>query len=230
MKNNKLQSREELIVKHIHLVNNIVNKLYKKLPKLLDKDDMRSIGTLGLIEAVDNFNPSLNVKFASFAERRIQGNILDALRGEDALSRRLRSHIKKIEKAVVILEHKLGRVASDNEVADDLNIPVQMYQDIITKTQQNRKVIIPDMLEESLDTLHNLNCPSTLYEDKVFIKHFAEEIFKLTYRERAILAFYYYENLKLYEIANILNLHETRISQILTATITKLKEGIYGSK
>lgn len=219
--------RDDLIIKHIPLVKSIVNKLQVKMSSFMEYDDMYSVGLLGLVLAADKFDPSHKVMFKSFAKQRIKGAILDSLRIEDHLSRNMRSKQKKIEATVNLLEHKHHRCISNVEIAEELNIPLQDVDYILTNiqiktTEEDKEDIYLSIPDSDLFNSENILITNEL------IKLIINAIDSLTHREQLVFALYYYEAINLKDIGKLLNLTESRIAQILHKSLYQILEVLNG--
>ena len=217
--------REQLILDNLYLVHTIVNKIQKKLNYIYSTDDLISIGTIGLINAVDNYNTTFNVKMSTFANRRIYGAILDYLRTEDYLSRSNRTKLKRIEKVVQYLEHELGREAYSEEIAKRLNIPLEEYYQHQMETDFITKEDVANFTDTSIQQ-DEFYMPDNEIHFNQFIEKLSEKILSCSDKERLIFCLYFYEDLPQSEIGEILNLQEARICQLLRKTILTIKVDI----
>jgi RNA polymerase sigma factor for flagellar operon FliA len=222
--------RDTLINENISLVTRIVNHLKPRIPPNIDYDDMMQIGILGLISAADNFNDKLGVTFVDYAKSRVKGSIIDEVRKMSDISRLAIKNTQEHSKAIHFLTSTLERTPTSNEVAQYLNISINEYE--AQRTHAERfKIDAPaenDSEYDIFDTfLSDVSNPIDDIEGED-IKHFLmEEINKLSERERQILQLYYYEEFNLKEIAEIIGVVESRISQILSKTIKHLRLKIH---
>ncbi|MDE7168580.1 MAG: FliA/WhiG family RNA polymerase sigma factor, partial [Mucispirillum sp.] len=192
-------------------------------------DDLFSAASIGLIESMDRFDKSRNVSFNTFAERRIKGAILDSLRNLDFLPRNVRSRLKSLEKAVNELSRKLGRKPSVQEIIDNTDYDEEdVYR--LMGLQENEKMLsldetVGDGEESSL--VDFIRSSGLTPEDEVMkaslTERMGEEIDKLSNKERQVIALYYYEELTMKEVAEALDITESRVSQIHTSAMQKLK-------
>jgi len=224
--------REELILKHLYIVHIIVFKIRKRFNTISDNEDLISIGTIGLINAVDNYKTTFGTKLSTYARRKVYGAILDFFRSEDHLSRSNRTKVKKVEQAISYLEHELGRESTFFEIAEKLQVPLEKYYDYVLDTQQVQE----DSIEESYeaegvasieleqDSFYN---PNNILLSHEFINNLTEIILELPERERVIFALYFYEELPMRQIGLLLNLKESRISQLLQKIVKHLKETVH---
>lgn len=224
--------RDALIVEHLHLVKYLVAKIASQLPPHLDQQDLTSAATVGLINAVDRFDPGRGVLFKTFAEQHIRGAIIDELRSLDVLSRTMRDRYKRVEKEVVTLGHQLGRNPTSEEVANALNIDLEAYYEMLDDIHVYTFINIDDSWEDGEGNslcLADVLCES---EDKnpqqqVMGMQLAEAlgaaIDQLPEKERLAVTLYYNEELNLKEIGELLGLCESRISQLLSQAMVRLR-------
>lgn len=222
--------RERLILEHLPQVNLIARRLHDRLPASIGMNDLVSAGVLGLINAVDNFDASHNVQLKTYAEHRIRGAMLDSLRGLDWAPRDRRKRAKEIEAAIAAAEQRLHRVPADEEIAAELNTSVEEYRKSLADVQglslgsfelagadgepRDLLRLIPDSEE---------NMPSVIFERSELQQLLARSIEKLPEQERLVLSLYYEQELNLREIAAILKVHLSRVGQIKTQAILRLR-------
>jgi RNA polymerase sigma factor for flagellar operon FliA len=231
VKQKELKIRNDLILKHLYVVYTIVFKIQKKFNTTVDSEDLISIGTIGLINAVDNYKTEFGTKISTYARSRVYGAILDFFRSEDHLSRSSRTKVKKIEQMITYLEHEAGREVTSDEIANKLSISVETYYQHTLKTQQIFMDSIDISYEEDMintleleqDDIYN---PDNIIHYKEFIQKFSKQILELSERERLIFCLYFYEGIPMGEIGRILGLQETRISQIIRKIISTIKINI----
>ncbi len=221
--------RDQLILEHLPQVRLIARRIHDRLPASVPLDDLVSTGTLGLIAAIDNFDPRQNVKLKTYAEYKIRGAILDSLRGLDWAPRQKRRKAKRIESAIASAEQKLHREPNEEEIARELNLSLEELHGWLVEV---RAVNLG-----SLDyTGEDGNCevlrfvadseekwPSRLLERTELRRVLDEAIEKMPEPERGIIRMYYRQNLPLREIARMAGLHESRISQLKTQGILRLR-------
>jgi RNA polymerase sigma factor for flagellar operon FliA len=222
--------RERLILDHLPQVRLIARRIHERLPASVPLDDLISTGIVGLISAIDNFDESLNVKLKTYAEYKIRGAILDSLRGLDWAPRQKRRRSKQIESAIEELERELHRSPSEEEIAERLGVPVEQYHewliDIRGVNIGSLEQAPPD--EPGRDLLKFVaaaedSWPSVMVERAELERLLAASIDKMPTVERTILGLYYYEELTLKEIAGMMDLHESRISQLKTQAVLRLR-------
>lgn len=223
------EEREQLILEHLPQVRLIARRIQERLPESICLDDLISTGVLGLISAIDNFDPSHNVKLKTYAEYKIRGAILDSLRGLDWAPRQKRRKAKQIEAAIAVAEQKLKRSPTEEEVARELEIPLEEYHGWLVEIRGlNIASLEYAGNGQGKDLLHYLpddgeNLPSTLLERSELERLLAERIDEIPEIERTVLSLYYHEELTLREIAQVVNLHESRISQLKSQAILRLR-------
>ena len=221
--------RNEIAEHYLQLVKIVCGRLAVSLPPHLDRDDLLSSGFFGLLDAIDRFDVTRNVKFETYAGVRIRGAILDYLRSKDWIPVTMRQRIRKYEQTVCRLENELGRAATDQELAEALEISVEELQTLIS--QCNSATIIP--LEEYLktDVAEAIDTnPANSTEFFELKETLAKAIERLPQKERTVISLYYYEELTLKEIAMIMNLSEARISQMHTKAIFRLRGYLANSR
>lgn len=226
--------RDRLIVKYGPLVKYVAGRLAMGLPPHIDVDDLVSYGVFGLIDAIDKFDPSRQIKFETYAIARIRGSMLDSLRAYDWIPYSVRQKAKELERAYARIEARLGRSATDLEVAEELGItPAQL-----DKTLQDVRGMAVVSLDEvwmgedesghglrPIEVLEDPNADDPLrhveFEDRKRI--LAESIAKLPEKERRVVSLYYYEGLTSKEISQVLGVSQSRISQLHSRAILRLK-------
>ena len=221
--------RERLILEHLPQVRLIARRIQERLPESVSLDDLISTGVLGLISAIDNFDPGHNVKLKTYAEYKIRGAILDSLRGLDWAPRQKRRRAKQIEAAITEAEQRLHRAPTEEEVAAELKVTVGEYHEWLVEIRGLNVASLECATgEQGRDLLHYIPdkeelLPSTLLERAELERLLAEGIDAIPEIERTVLSLYYREELTLREIAQIVKLHESRISQLKSQAILRLR-------
>jgi len=224
------EERERLILEHLPQVRLIARRIHERLPESVNLDDLISTGTLGLIAAIDRFDPRHNVKLKTYAEYKIRGAILDSLRGLDWAPRQQRKRSKMIEAAISAAEQRLHRAPSEDEIATQLHLTLDEYHewlvDIRGVNLGSLEVASPD--EENRSLLKYIsddeeNWPSRLLERSELQRLLADAIDRIPRTERTVITLYYHEELTLREISKIVNLHESRVSQLKSQAILRLR-------
>jgi RNA polymerase sigma factor for flagellar operon FliA len=228
-----INDREQLILDHLPQVRLIARRIHERLPGSVSLDDLVSTGIVGLIAAIDHFDPKMNVKLKTYAEYKIRGAILDSLRGMDWAPRQQRKRVKEIEKTISILEQRLKRAPSEEEIAAELNLSMREYHEWLIDV---RGINLGSLEgsgndEEGWDLLRFVsdneeNWPSRLLERSELERLLAEAIERMPYVERTVLSLYYHEELTLREIAKVVKLHESRVSQLKSQAILRLRSNL----
>jgi RNA polymerase sigma factor FliA len=224
------ENREELILEHLPQVRLIARRIHDRLPESVSLEDLISTGVVGLIAAIDRFDPSQNVKLKTYAEYKIRGAILDSLRGLDWAPRQQRKRAKQIEAAICSAEQRLHRSPSEEEIAAELGQTIEEYHSWLV---DSRGLTLGSLEnaggeEEQHDLLKFVadkeeEWPSRVLERGELQKLLASAIEKMPEIEKTVLSLYYHEELTLREISKIVNLHESRISQLKTQAILRLR-------
>ncbi len=228
-----VRKRNELIVKYAPLIKYVAGRLAMKLPPNVDVNDLISAGVMGLIDAINRFDPSRNIQFKTFAEFRIRGAMLDELRSLDWVPRSIRKKAAMLEKAYLELEQELGRPAEDDEVAKALGLSLEEFYRLLEETKtvsfvdiDSIKRKIPDLNEEDIfDLIEDPDQPDP-FEDCELLELrdlLAESIDELPEKEKLVVSLYYYEGLTMREIGEILGYTESRISQLHSKALTRLR-------
>ena len=223
------RERERLILEHLPQVRLIARKIQERLPENIALEDLVSTGVIGLISAIDNFDPAHNVKLKTYAEYKIRGAILDSLRGLDWAPRQKRRKAKQIEAAIVAVEQRFQRPPTEEEIAARLDISLDEYHQWLVEIRGlNIASLEYAGQEQGRDLLHYIpdteeDLPSALLERSELQRLLAEGIRQIPAIEQTVLGLYYGEELTLREIAQIVQLHESRISQLKSQAILRLR-------
>lgn len=225
------EERERLILEHLPQVRLIARRIQGRLPETVGLDDLVSAGVLGLISAIDHFDPSRHIRLKSYAEHRIKGAMLDSLRRLDWAPRQQRKHAKQIDAAIATAEQRLHRLPTEQEVADELHLSVERYhrwQVEVSGVNLARLEAAGSDDPEKRDLLRVISgnpqeSPSALLERSELQRALAHAISEIPAIEQTILSLYYKDELTLREIARIAGLHESRISQLRTQAILRLR-------
>jgi len=227
------EDREQLILEHLPQVRLIARRIHDRLPESVSLDDLISTGIVGLISAIDRFDSSHNVKLKTYAEYKIRGAILDSLRGLDWAPRQQRKRSKQIEAAISRAEQKLHRSPTEEEIAIELGLKIEEYHEWLVDVRglnlgSLESAAPEDENNNSRDLLKYIsgdeeNWPSRLLERSELQKLLAEAIGKMPDVEKTVLSLYYHEELTLREISKIVHLHESRISQLKSQAILRLR-------
>jgi RNA polymerase sigma factor FliA len=226
-------SREQLILEHLPQVNWIATRIHERLPGNTSLEDLVSTGIIGLINAIDNFDASFNVKLKTYAEYKIRGAILDSVRGMDGIAPHKRKRLKLVQAALDTLEQKFQRAPTEEEIAAELGLPHREYQEWLAELRgiSIGSLDAPVGDDESRSLVSFIadteeNSPALLLERSELQKLIQEGVERLPGPERLVLDLYYRQGQNIREIAPILNLHITRISQIKAQAILRLRNYI----
>ena len=225
--------RENLILQHLPQVHIIARRIHERVPGSVSLDDLISTGVIGLIAAIDNFDPSHNVQLRTYAEHKIRGAILDSLRQLDWAPRDVRKRAKQVEAAIFAAEQRLGRQPADEEIAAELNIALEEYQKWLADSQGMylENPLASHDGAETVDLLQFVSDsedkrPAALFERAELEKLVAQTIARMPKTERTVLSLYYLEELSLREIGEVTNLHLSRVSQLKAQAVLRLRAAI----
>lgn len=224
------QTRNEIVVKYMPMIKCIARKISARLPSHIDFDDLVSNGAIGLMDAIGKYDPNRENKFRTYAEFRIRGSILDALRSDDWIPRSIRDKAKKINKAVKALEVKLRRDPEEREIADYMSISLEEFQNMTTETRPVNMLSIDEVSffnkidkESSLKILETRESLTSEINTKSIRRLIQKAIEELPERQRMVLSLYYYEGFNLKKIGEILKVTESRVSQLHAQAVRRLK-------
>ncbi len=223
--------REELIINYIDIVKFIAGRLYASYGSNVEFDDLVSYGVFGLMDAIDKYDITRGVKFETYAQLRIRGAIIDQLREMDWLPRSVRQKSKEIEKAYYDLERELGRPATDEEMADNLGLSLEDFQKKIQNITAYSIVSLDDLLEQKREITtgeddNQIETPENAVKNNEIKEMLIAAINNLPEKEKKVVSLYYYDELTYKEIGKILSISESRVSQIHTKAIIRLKNKI----
>jgi len=226
--------REQIVLEHTPLIRYIVNRIAVRLPSHIDLDDLHNTGVIGLMDAIEKYDPDKNCKFKTYAEFRIKGAILDQLRSLDWVPRSVRQKSRRLERAYGEVEQRLGRMASEEEVADSLGLQIDKFHELLNQVRGISLVNLEEIRGTNADG-ERAGSFSDIVEDKNSENPFAslklnetknviaETIATLPEKERLVISFYYYEDLNMKEIGSILGITESRVCQIHTKSVLRLR-------
>lgn len=226
-------SEEEALKAHLPLVRSVVDRMRASLPAHLEIQDLYSVGLLGLIQARRKFDPTLGVTFSTYATMRIRGAVLDELRRMDWMSRSLRTRAREVTDTIAAIEQETGRPATEDEVSSKLGLSQAEYANLLDELRPLSYLELDATTgDDDTTSLHeivaDLSQPtaSEIAAKQELVRLVVERIQQLPDMQRKILAMYYFENLRLAEIAQVFNLTESRICQIHTQAVLGLKNYI----
>ena len=225
--------REKIILEYAPLVKVVAGRLNMYLGYSVEYDDMVSYGIFGLIDAIDKFDMTKEVKFETYASLRIRGDILDQIRKMDWIPRTIRQRQKQIDAAMKEIEQATGREASDEEIAAKLGISEDEFMDWQCQMKVNNVVSLNEYMEQGSDVPADKNLssgfdtPEAVIEQSELRDMLEEAMELLTEKEKKVILLYYYEELTLKEISYVLEVSESRVSQLHTKALQKMK-GVMG--
>ena len=237
------QLRDKFIRQYMPLVKYVAGKLAVGMPGSVEFDDLVGFGQFGLLDAIEKFDPGKHVKFKTYAVTRIRGAIFDELRQLDWVPRSVRQKSREIEDTIVDLESKLGRTATDAEIAEKMGVSEAEYQQTVMKVSGTSVLSLNDVwysgndndhmsIGDSIESPSSLN-PDVIVEREEIRKVIVEAINELPEKEKMVIVLYYHEDLTFKEIGQVLEVSESRISQLhtranlrLRAKLTNLRKGI----
>jgi len=226
-------ARSALIIEYAPLVKLLANRLAMRVPPSVSLDDLTSAGIMGLLDAVDRFDPSRDVKFKTYAEFRIRGAMLDELRNLDWVPRSTRKKIHDMEKAIVSVESKTNRPANDEEIAQEMGVEIETYFSILNMAKGIELLSLDGYIKDDRNNSESKKSFKSLikgdddptnhvmFSELKFV--IAKAIRALSKKEQMVISLYYYDELTLREIGEVMGLTESRISQIHTKAIIKLR-------
>jgi len=228
------RARERLVVAYSPLVKYVAGRMASGLPAHVDEADLISYGLVGLISAISRFEPEREIKFETYAITRIKGAIIDELRSLDWVPRSVRARARAIERANAKLEHKLQRAPSDEEMSLELDMTVADFHAALLQISNSTVAALDELWTVSdasgdqvslLDTLQDPDAadPAAAMDQTDLKDRIADAIARLPEREKLVIALYYYENLTLREIGEVLGVTESRVSQLHTKAVLRLR-------
>jgi len=211
--------RDRLVLQYSPLVKYVAGRLRTRMPDSVDQDDLVSDGVLGLMDAIERFEPSRGLSFQTFAVPRIRGAIIDGMRAMDFVPRSVRDKLRVVQRAHVALEERLGRSPEDTEIAKEVGIPVQQLRDLSRQANSNHANLDDFALADELSSAADHRVEQSDVNASLM-----RVVDKLAERDKVIIALYYFEGLTLAEIGQVLGVTESRISQVhrrVTETLRK---------
>lgn len=231
-KNNDMRARELLIEQYTPLVKYVAGRLAMNMPSNVEIDDLESYGIFGLLDAIEKYDETRNVKFETYASTRIRGAIIDGLRAVDWVPRSVRSKARRLEEQIQELTNTLGRYPTDSEIAAALDVSEEHYFEMLDEVKSTSLLSLDENIgtEKSDDTITMVDLVADPNEDvdhqilhHESLEELAAAIDELSERERLVISLYYHDDLTLKEIGHILEVSESRISQIHTKAILTLR-------
>jgi RNA polymerase sigma factor for flagellar operon FliA len=233
------RARERLVVAYSPLVKYVAGRMSSGLPAHVEEADLISYGLTGLISAIERFDLSREIKFETYAITRIRGAIIDELRTLDWVPRSVRARAREIERANMKLEARFQRAPTDEEMSSELTMTVEEFHDALLSISNSTIVALDELWNVSdstgdsvslLDTLPDRGAPDpqAVVDQSELRDRIADAIAALPEREKLVVALYYYENLTLREIGEVLGVTESRVSQLHTKAVLRLRSKLQG--
>jgi RNA polymerase sigma factor for flagellar operon FliA len=232
-----LGTREQIILEYAPLIKYIAQKIAARLPANIELDDLMSSGVIGLMDAIEKYDSTRDNKFKTYAEFRIRGAILDELRAQDWVPRSVREKAKMLERAYAKIEHDRGRPATDDEVCEELKLNQEEFHELLNQVRSVSLLSYDDLSSLSKGDRRSImgmseagksSTPFAEVNTAHLKKLISEAIKDLPEKQRLVLSLYYYEDLNLKEIGKVLDVTESRVSQLHTQAILRLKAKLKG--
>jgi RNA polymerase sigma factor for flagellar operon FliA len=227
-------SKDELVERFAPLVKRIAYHLMARLPSSVQTDDLVQNGMIGLLDAIDRFESGLGAQFETYAAQRVRGAMLDGLRENDWLPRGLRREMRQIEQAIAQLEQEFGRPPSEEELAAALGVPLAEYQRTLQDARGRQVISFEDLSEEGGEDFlerhfaDSAGDPYRILENRSMKTQLVQGIKQLPEREKLMMSLYYEQDLNLREIGEVMGVTESRVSQLHSQAVARLRVRIFG--
>ena len=227
-------NKDQLVQRFAPLVKRIAYHLMARLPSSVQVDDLVQNGMMGLLDAISRFEAGMGAQFETYAAQRVRGAMLDGLRENDWLPRSLRRDFRRIEVAISQLEQRFGRAPSEQELANSLDMSLADYQKMLQDARGHQLISFEDMVEDDDEDFLERHLtdessePSKLLEDQSLRQLLAQGIELLPEREKLMMALYYEQDLNLREIGAVMNVTESRVCQLHSQAVARLRARVFG--
>ena len=227
-------NKDQLVQRFAPLVKRIAYHLMARLPSSVQVDDLIQNGMMGLLDAINRFEAGMGAQFETYAAQRVRGAMLDGLRENDWLPRSLRRDFRRIEVAISQLEQQFGRAPSEQELANSLDMTLADYQKMLQDARGHQLISFEDMVDDGDDDFLERHLidesgePSKILEDQSLRQLLAQGIELLPEREKLMMALYYEQDLNLREIGAVMNVTESRVCQLHSQAVARLRARIFG--
>jgi RNA polymerase sigma factor for flagellar operon FliA len=227
-------NKDQLVQRFAPLVKRIAYHLMARLPSSVQVDDLVQNGMMGLLDAINRFEAGMGAQFETYAAQRIRGAMLDGLRENDWLPRGLRRDFRRIEAAIAKLEQEFGRVPSENELAGALGMSLTEYQKMLQDVRGHQLISLEDLVGDGEDDFHERHLtdvraePSKILEDEGMRRLLVAGIESLPEREKLMMALYYEQDLNLREIGEVMGVTESRVCQLHSQAVARLRVRMLG--
>jgi RNA polymerase sigma factor for flagellar operon FliA len=222
-------NKDETVQKFAPLVKRVAYHMMAKLPASVQVDDLIQAGLIGLLDAANNYDDAQGAQFETYAVQRIRGAMLDELRQADWLPRNVRKNLRQIETTISKLEQKLGRSPSETELAEEMNVPLPDYQQMLQDSRGHQLIYYEDLHDNEDADFFERHCvdnklnPLDILEEGGFRKVLVQAIQSLPDRERQMMGMYYEQELNLREIGEVLGVSESRVCQLHSQAVARLR-------
>ena len=222
-----IQTRNFILTEYLHIVKFNASRMYSVYKNLAEQDDIVSCGTIALLSSIDRYDYTREIKFETFASIRVRGAMIDYLRKQDWVPRTVRKSLKDIDAAYAEMQSELGRVPTNVEIAGKLNLSADDYYETLSNIYAANILSLEELISDNAVNLipvaDETETPESGYENKELSEMMVRAIDLLSEKEKIIISLYYYEGLKAKQIAAILEVSESRVSQMHSKALTKLK-------
>ncbi len=228
--------KDQLVQRFAPLVKRIAYHLMARLPSSVQVDDLVQNGMLGLLDAISRFEAGMGAQFETYAAQRVRGAMLDGLRDNDWLPRGLRRDFRRIEGTIARLEQEFGRAPSENELASALDMSLAEYQKMLQDARGHQLISFEDLVDENDESflerhlIDDADDPLKLLEEEGLRRMLVEGVETLPEREKLMMALYYEQDLNLREIGEIMGVTESRVCQLHTQAVARLRARILGER
>ena len=228
-------NKDHLVQRFAPLVKRIAYHLMARLPSSVQVDDLVQNGMIGLLDAIDRFEAGMGAQFETYAAQRVRGAMLDGLRENDWLPRSLRREFRQIEQAIARLEQEFGRPPAENELAAALGVSLAEYQKMLHDARGHQVISFEDLVEEDGEDFlerhfaDSAGDPSRILEDENLKRQLVQGIELLPEREKLMMALYYEQDLNLREIGEVMGVTESRVCQLHSQAVARLRARIFGA-
>jgi RNA polymerase sigma factor for flagellar operon FliA len=226
-------NKDQLVQRFAPLVKRIAYHLMARLPSSVQVDDLVQNGMIGLLDAIGRFEAGMGAQFETYAAQRVRGAMLDGLRENDWLPRSLRRELRQVEQAIARLEQKFGRPPSEDELATALGVSLAEYQKILQDARGHQVISFEDLVEEDGEDFlerhffDSIGDPYRILEDQSLKKSLVQGIELLPEREKLMMSLYYEQDLNLREIGDIMGVTESRVSQLHSQAVARLRARLF---
>ena len=227
-------NKDQLVQRFAPLVKRIAYHLMARLPSSVQVDDLVQNGMMGLLDAIGRFEAGMGAQFETYAAQRVRGAMLDGLRENDWLPRSLRRDFRRIEEAIAQLEQQYGRAPGEKELADALGMSLTEYQKMLQDARGHQLISFEDMVEDGDEDFLERHLtddsaePSKILEEDAFRRMLVQGIEALPEREKMMMALYYEQDLNLREIGEVMGVTESRVCQLHSQAVARLRAKIFG--